>query len=333
MNKIFAICDTDRLYVKNLIQYINSRQNIPLKLQAFTSTELLKQYAEQNGIELLLISAEAMDEEIAGLDIGKIVVLTEDGAIGLKGFPSVNRYQASGNLVQEVMQYYEEGNLAVAYTAAKLASTRLIGIYSPVKRCGKTALSLALGEAYARSRKVLYINLEDFSGFRSLLEREYRMNISDLLYFYREEKQGMSARIEEVAEKLGELYYLPPAMCPADIKSVQPEEWKEWFLLLLQSRFEVIIVEPGDCVNGLEEILALCNKIYMPVLEDRISLAKLKEFEDYLLLAGWDGLAGRISKHVMPYREENLDSGLLEYRDCSEIQRMVEDIMRREEHD
>ena len=228
MNKIFAICDTDRLYVKNLIQYINSRQNIPLKLQAFTSTELLKQYAEQNGIELLLISAEAMDEEIAGLDIGKIVVLTEDGAIGLKGFPSVNRYQASGNLVQEVMQYYEEGNLAVAYTAAKLASTRLIGIYSPVKRCGKTALSLALGEAYARSRKVLYINLEDFSGFRSLLEREYRMNISDLLYFYREEKQGMSARIEEVAEKLGELYYLPPAMCPADIKSVQPEEWKYW---------------------------------------------------------------------------------------------------------
>ena len=103
--------------------------------------------------------------------------------------------------------------------------------------------------------------------------------------------------------------------------------------MLLQSRFEVIIVEPGDCVNGLEEILALCNKIYMPVLEDRISLAKLKEFEDYLLLAGWDGLAGRISKHVMPYREENLDSGLLEYRDCSEIQRMAEDIMRREEHD
>lgn len=333
MAKIFAICDLDSHYVKNLMQYINSRQNIPLKLQAFTSPELLKEFAGQNSIELLLISAEAMDEEIAGLPVGKIVVLTEDGAVDLKGFPAVNRYQASGSLVQEVMQYYGTGNLAVAYAAAKLASTRLIGVYSPVKRCGKTSFAMALGEAYARNRKVLYVNLEDFSGFRGLFQKEYRMDISDLLYFYREEKQGMLKRIEEVAEHFHSMYYLPPAMCPADLRSVQPEEWREWFLLLLQSSYEVVIVEPGDCINGLEEILALCNKIYMPVKEDKISLAKLEEFDHYLLLAGWEALEDRIRRQVMPEPGEAQDGGLLEYSQTEEMRRMAERIFREEEHD
>lgn len=343
MNKIFAICDTDRLYVKNLIQYMNSRQKIPLNLQAFTSPELLKEYAARNAIELLLISAEAMDEEIAGLNIGKIVLLTEDGAVGLKGFPSVNRYQASGSLVQEVMAHYETGNLAVAYAAAKMATTHLIGVYSPIKRCGKTAFSLALGAVYARTSRVLYVNLEDFSGFRSLLGREYRMDISDLLYFYREEKQGMLGKIEEVTEKFNTISYLPPAMCPADIKSVQPEEWKEWFILLLQSHFEVIIVEPGDCVNGLEEILALCSKIYMPVLKDKTSVAKLKEYEEYLQLAGWEGLASKIVKQPMPYRDEQLeqdalegeyatDKGLFEYMESEELRQLVDGLIQEEEY-
>lgn len=331
MSKIFAVCDTDRLYVKNLIQYINSRQNIPLKLQAFTSTELLKEYAVQNSIELLLISTEAMDEEIAGLSIGKIVLLTEDGAVGVKGFPTVNRYQASGNLVQEVMQYYGTGNLAVAYAAAKLATTQIIGIYSPIKRCGKTTFALALGEEYAKNKHVLYINLEDFSGFRALFNREYRMDVSDLLYFYREEKQGMLNRVEEIAEKLHFLYYLPPAMCPADMKSVQPEEWREWFLLLMQSKYEVIIVEPGECIYGLEEILALCNKIYMPILEDKISLAKLKEYEDYLLLSGWEALNNKIQRQPMVVDRE--EKGILEYMESEEMRRIIEKILREEGND
>lgn len=333
MSKIFAICDPDRSYVKNLMQYINSHQNIPLKLQAFTSPELLKEYAAGHSIELLLISAEAMDEEIAGLAIGKIVVLTEDGIVDLKGFPSVNRYQASGNLVQEVMQHYSVGNLALAYTAAKLAATRLIGVYSPIKRCGKTAFALAYAEACARGGQVLYVNLEDFSGFRSLFGQEYRTDVSDLLYFYREEKQGMLKKIDEAAKKLHDMYYLPPAMCPSDMKSVQPEEWREWFLLLLQSRYEVIVVEPGDGVNGVEEILSLCNRIYVPVLEDRISEAKLKEYEDCLLLSGWDSLSGRMKRLTVPAHTGGRETGLPEYMESEEMQRFAENVLWEEEHD
>lgn len=333
MGKIFAICDLDRLYVKNLVQYINNRQTLPLKLQAFTSPELLKEYAGKHELELLLISTEAMDEEIAKLPIGKIVLLTEDGMIEVKGFATVNRYQASGNLVREVMQHYGTGNMAVALAAAKLATTRLIGVYSPVKRCGKTSLALALGQVYAEKSRVLYINLEDFSGFRELLQRDYRMDISDLIYFYREEKESAIMRAEQMAEKLKNIEYLPPAACTADIRAVKAEEWSEWILLLLQSKYDVIIVEPGEFVEGVEEILSLCDKIYAPVLDDAISRAKLLDYENYLLLSGWEALKGRIKRQTMPSDDGRKETGVLEYMESDEIKRIAEQLVREEEHD
>ena len=333
MSKIFAICDLDRLYVKNLMQYINNRQSLPLKLQAFTSTELLKEYAGKHEIELLLISTEAMDEEILKLPIGRIVLLTEDGMVEVKGFPSVNRYQASGSLVREVMQHYGAGNMTIALAAAKLATTRLIGVYSPIKRCGKTSFALALAESYAKKNKVLYVNLEDFSGFREMLSRDYRMDISDLIYFYREEKDSAIARAEQMAEKLGNIDYLPPAACPADIRAVRTDEWREWLLLLLQSRYDVIIVEPGEFVEGLEEILSLCDKIYVPTLEDKISRAKIADYETYLILSGWESLKGRMKRQIMPTGKGNTEDGVFEYMNSDEMKELAEQLVREETHD
>lgn len=333
MSKIFAICDTDELYVRNLLKYISHRQKIPMKLQAFTSPELLKEYARQHEIELLLISTEAMDEEIAGLNIEKMVVLTEDGAVDIKGMPTVNRYQASGSLVQEVLQYCGTGSVETAFAAAKMAATKLIGVYSPVRRCGKTSFALALGEAYARKRKVLYVNLEEFSGFRGLLAKEYPMDVSDLLYFFREEKQGMLTHVEEVAQKLQHIRYLPPAICPADLKAVNPEEWREWFLLLMQSEYEVILVEPGECIHGLEEILGLCSVIYMPFLEDKTAYAKLEEYERYLLLSGWDSLTKKTKKQMMPGLNASQGKGILDYMQEEEVRELAERIVREAEND
>lgn len=333
MGKIFAICDLDRLYVKNLVQYINKRQTLPLQMQAFTSPELLKEYAAKHEIELLLISTEAMDEEITRLPIGKIVLLTEDGMLEIKGFPTVNRYQASGNLVREVMQHYGTGNMAVALAAAKLVTTRLIGVYSPIKRCGKTSFALALGEAYAGKSRVLYVNMEDFSGFREMLQRDYRMDISDLLYFYREEKESAIVRAEQIAEKLGGMEYLPPALCPTDLRAVRTDEWREWLLLLLQSKYDVIIIEPGEMVEGVEEILSLCDKIYVPVRNDKISAAKLADYEKYLLLSGWESLKGRMKRQMMPDDNEDKDAGVLDYMASDEMRRLVRMVLQEEEND
>lgn len=333
MSNILALCDTEELYVKQLVQYICARQAIPLRVQAFTSAEALKSFAKLHEIELLLISAEAMEPELNSLPIKKIILLSDGGPVELSSdYPAVYKYQSGQSLVREVMEYYSAAFLPESFTVTRGAAS-MIGIYSPVKRCLKTSFALALGQVYAGRGRVLYINLEDFSGFRNLLKKEYPVDISDLLYFFREEKEGMLKRLEESVEQLGSLSYIPPAICPADMKSVLPQEWKEWFLLLLaKGPYQIILVDLGEGIQGGEDILSMCSKVYMPVKSDSISQAKIAEYEKYLNISGWEGLMRKMEKIKLPFSRAYRGEAFLEGGQHEELVEFARELVSGEEN-
>ena len=62
---------------------------------------------------------------------------------------------------------------------------RIIGVYSPVGRCGKTSLALAMGQLLAREEKLLFITLDTFTGFSGLLDEQWKRDLSDLIYYYK----------------------------------------------------------------------------------------------------------------------------------------------------
>ena len=48
-------------------------------------------------------------------------------------------------------------------------SRRIIGVYSPIGRCGKTCLALAIGQILAKEEKVLFVTLGYLYGvYRTL---------------------------------------------------------------------------------------------------------------------------------------------------------------------
>ncbi len=67
---------------------------------------------------------------------------------------------------------------------------RIIGIYSPVGRTQKTSFALTMGQILAKERAVLYLNMESYSIER-LLECSYDRGMSDILYYARQENQGI----------------------------------------------------------------------------------------------------------------------------------------------
>lgn len=74
-------------------------------------------------------------------------------------------------------------------------STSVIGVYSPVGRTQKTSFALTLGQILAKDRAVLYLNLESYSGFEQILGETYERNLSDLLYFVRQENANVIHRL------------------------------------------------------------------------------------------------------------------------------------------
>jgi hypothetical protein len=74
--------------------------------------------------------------------------------------------------------------------------------------------------------------------------------------------------------------------------------------LLATSVYERVILDIGDSVQGLFDILELCDCVYMPVLRDEISERKLRRFEQNLNRMQLENLPKQICRFIMP---ENIE--------------------------
>ena len=100
--QIFAVCDTEAEYAKNFMEYLNRKQNLTFEVQAFTGVKSLLAFAEQNRIEILLISEAAVCREVRELDVGKLIVLTEGiKSPELGAYAGVYKYQSSAQIVRD----------------------------------------------------------------------------------------------------------------------------------------------------------------------------------------------------------------------------------------
>lgn len=200
MKKIMAVYDADFRYADRLAEFVNQRSQVPFQVVAFTSLEKLKEFAAREKIDLLLAGSGVEKEQLDGIPAAQVVWLSENG-VAEEGEAVVYKYQASDDLLREVMSWYRPQEIPVLMTAAGRRS-RITGVYSPIGRCGKTSFALTLGQVLAREEKVLYITLEEFSGLSALTGTVYTGGLSDLLYYYTQ-REYSSVRLGSVTYNWG----------------------------------------------------------------------------------------------------------------------------------
>ena len=65
--------------------------------------------------------------------------------------------------------------------------------------------------------------------------------------------------------------------------------------------YEIIILDVGNYGHQAAPILSVCQIVYMPVKEDGISSAKIREFEAYAERTGNSGMLDKVKKLKLPY--------------------------------
>ena len=61
---IFAVCDLEVEYAYHFMEFISKKKSIPLEIRVFTNVQALLDFLQDHQIEILLISENAMCEDI-----------------------------------------------------------------------------------------------------------------------------------------------------------------------------------------------------------------------------------------------------------------------------
>lgn len=258
MKKILAVYDEDEDYGRQLAEYVNRKEGIPFRMMAFTSLDKLEEYVEKAQVELVILP-EGFQPDNGQIPAERIVTLTERPESGVQH--SICKYQPAGQLLNQLLALLEPER-----QEGSLRDVSVVGVYSPVGRCGKTTFALLLGQILARSQSVLYISLEEFSAVRHLLPEDTGGSLSDA-YFY--SIQGMlKEHMRELTGRWHELEVLPGVVCPEDLHGITSEAMEGLVRSMASfGMYDTIIIDMGCSLRVSVDLLGLCSIVYVPEAE------------------------------------------------------------------
>ena len=204
MNQILAVCDSEIAYAYQMVNYLTSKKNFPFQVQLFTSNLTLTEYAIHHPIAVLLISQKDFSKELKELSIEHVIILRESFEPDASDIKTIYKYQSTEAIIGELLEWVmEKGTLRRVATDGK--SMKLIGIYSPVGRCLKTSFAFVLGQMLSKKHKVLYMNMESYSGLGNLLQKEFKTDMSELVYYLQNTKEKFIYHMGSMTQRAGEL--------------------------------------------------------------------------------------------------------------------------------
>lgn len=299
--KVLAVCDEEASYACSFTAWLERKGHYPFEFIAFTGADKVCNYVQTNPVELLLVAEGTMCPAISSLPVKKLVVLDEEKGTVPEELPAVLKYQSCEKIMQEVTALYGEEAREEGRGAAAKRTMHVLGVYSPLGRVGKTSLALALGQFLARRYSVLFLNLEPYSGFEQLFSCGFERNLGDLFYYVRQKKGQPAVQLAAMVREAGGLSYVPPVITPEDVEQITGEEWSALLEeLRLYSGYQVVILDFGGGITQASVLFDACSKIYMPVRQDRVSEAKLAQYEAWLGSTGREDVLKKTEKLILP---------------------------------
>lgn len=278
------LADSDELYLNHLSNYLMEHVNT-LEVFSFSTKESLIKFLtdKSNKTDVLAFTEDLIDETIKTADIPVKILLSDGTFSELEEFERVKKYQKAENFVNDILLIYAEktGHSEAVLTGDK--DTKIIGFYSPVGGCGKTALSLAAAHTLAaRGKRVFYLNAEKINSTTEALNKAENGSLSDLYLTLKTKGANIGLRI--IANKYTDtdsgVSYINPAESSLEINEITPEEFKKLLTEFEKmGEFDYVIIDyDSDFSKEKIKLLDKCDVIIAPFLPETTSLAKIKLF-------------------------------------------------------
>lgn len=299
--KIMALCDTEEEYAQHMTEFLKSQSQLPWMIYTYTDVRQLMSFLKQQTPGLLVVAENAYTEEVQELTGITTVLLNESGVVKWKDIHNVNKYQRADQVLREILQVLMELEDAGLPELTAGISTKIIGMYSPVRRCLQTSFALTLGQMLAEKHKTLYLNFEHYAGITELLPDIQTRDLADLIFFLTSDRNKFRLRMQTMIHKKGRLDYIPPMRAGQNLITIAAAEWMNLIQELLRlGDYEFMILDLTENMQGLFDILRMCYMIFTLTREDMLARSKITQYEQLLALCNYSDVLDKTHKYVLP---------------------------------
>lgn len=305
---LLAICDGDTIFLNRLADYIHLKKSVPFRIQLFTNTTQLREVIKKTPAHLLLISETLYEPYLLKLST-HLIILKETSLPPLEQRDYIQKFQSVDKTIDQILSYYQEKTGILPYPNKK-TNTVILGVYSPVRRCLQTSFAILLGQLISQRAKVLYLNFETYSGFSNCFKKE-SPDLSDLLYYLKHNPDKFISKLSGMVQPMNGLHIIPAALSFIDLASVPKEQWERLLMEIAENaQYEYVVLDLSDYIQGLFELLRLCNQVYTITREEGISKAKVRQYEKILKELSYSDILEKTVKCNFPefyHLPQNLD--------------------------
>ena len=298
--RVMVLFDEDEEYAGLMGEFLMGCRGLPWKIAVCTSEGDL--YKICNGREPLLVtSSSSYKASFKSIKTGKIIVLN-DGA-GIQTEPMVEKYQPAEETLRRILDIYMEDadEDSVAQVKPSGEKAKLIGVFSPVRRCYQTTFSVLMGRLLEDRGRVLYLSFEFCEGSEELIPPDRSGNLSDLMYFINSPSSVFSVRFKSMVRTIAGLDYIPCAIPGTDITEIPADEWRSFLTRICSLEgYSYVILDLSECIRGIFEILRMCDTVYTLTRNDKVARTKMESYESVLKMYDYSDVKDKSIKCSIP---------------------------------
>ena len=199
------------------------------------------------------------------------------------------------------MDYFAELNISKTGSIAKRNGTKIVGVYSPIKKPEQTVFAFTVGQVLAESGSTLYINMDEFTAFDKIYHQNYQGDLSDLMYYFKQNKDTVAIKLKAIVNTVNTLDYVPPLKYSRDLRTMETTKWIELLeTIMATGMYENIVIDIGNVVEDITSLIEFCDKIYVPIENSYMYKMKVGEFEEFLLRSEASELIDKIEQVTPP---------------------------------
>lgn len=306
------------------MEYLKRKKKVMVQARVFSDLNNMNMFLEHNTLDILLIEESLYPLQERDYSNIRIIVLAENKDRKM-GILSIFKYQSGESIIAELINICPE--LRDGEVNQNIQAMKLFSIYSLGSGGVGEIFSYFLAREYGNQGKVLFINLEPFTGLKQTKVSDAYKGMSDVIYYVNEKVDNLKEKLELIIKSTDNIDLILEVIFSTDLYDLNLEGIKILLTTIRDyQKYKYCIINTGYISSAVIELFKQSSKIYIITDKEDVTHRRKDNLVRQLAWAGFDEILKNL--HQICLNKEDKDVILRTYEEGEENESIMEYIKR-----